>query len=259
LASFLLVFASSMLEAQSRGMSESRGSGSRGFEARGVVRSTPNFVGTDQRPVMPPRGVNIGPSLPPLGVDSTARLVTNGQFGGAQFRGPQFRVFVGHGAEHNRRFRSNGVVVPVYGYGYGAYPFYPQDYIDSPAGYSQAPAPAAVAPVVYEQSAVGQELEGLREEVRLLREEESLRADQARRVREPAPVAEKSEPGPTTVLVFRDGHQELHHNYAIVGKTLWIFNEHGDKKVAIADLDVPATEKANAERDVEFRLPASSR
>jgi hypothetical protein len=58
-----------------------------------------------------------------------------------------------------------------------------------------------------------------------------------------------------TVLVFRDRHSEEIQNYAIVGKTLWVFTEQRARKIPIAELDVPATTKANEARDVDFRLP----
>ena len=54
-------------------------------------------------------------------------------------------------------------------------------------------------------------------------------------------------PGEPTVLVFRDGHQQEVTNYAIMGDTVYVFDK-GHKKIALADLDVPATIKANDDR-----------
>ena len=62
-----------------------------------------------------------------------------------------------------------------------------------------------------------------------------------------------------TVLVYRDGHTEEVQNYAIVGKTIWIFNESRARKVAISELDVPATKRDNEDRGIDFVLPGSSR
>ncbi|HME57460.1 MAG TPA: hypothetical protein VKF63_03920, partial [Terracidiphilus sp.] len=59
-----------------------------------------------------------------------------------------------------------------------------------------------------------------------------------------------------TVLVFRDRHSEEIQNYAIVGKTLWVFTEQRARKIPIAELNVPATTKANEARGIDFRLPA---
>jgi len=61
---------------------------------------------------------------------------------------------------------------------------------------------------------------------------------------------------PPTVLVFRDQHQQEIQNYAIVGQTLWIFNDQQAKKVPLSELDLEATAKLNDDRGVEFRAPA---
>jgi hypothetical protein len=57
------------------------------------------------------------------------------------------------------------------------------------------------------------------------------------------------------VFVFRDHRTEETQNYAIVGKTLWVFTEQGVRKVPIAELDVLATAKANEARGIEFTFP----
>jgi len=62
-------------------------------------------------------------------------------------------------------------------------------------------------------------------------------------------------PGPATVLVFRDQHRQEVQNYAIVGSTLWVFGAQRTQKIPVAELDIPATAKANDERGVEFRVP----
>ncbi len=60
-----------------------------------------------------------------------------------------------------------------------------------------------------------------------------------------------------TVLVYKDKHKEKEEvaNYAIVGDQLFDFT-NGRRKIAIADLDVAATTKANDDRGVDFQLPA---
>ncbi len=70
----------------------------------------------------------------------------------------------------------------------------------------------------------------------------------------PDPPVE-AKPGEPTVLVFRDGHQQEVTNYAIMGDTVYVFDK-GHKKIALADLDVPATVKANDDRGLEFEVPA---
>ncbi|MFI5114852.1 MAG: hypothetical protein ACHP7J_06875 [Terriglobales bacterium] len=63
---------------------------------------------------------------------------------------------------------------------------------------------------------------------------------------------------PSTVLVFKDGHQSDVLNYAIVGDTLFEFGAGRTRKIRLADLDLPATHKANDERGVDFQIPASA-
>jgi hypothetical protein len=73
-------------------------------------------------------------------------------------------------------------------------------------------------------------------------------------LRSPQPVVAQ----PSTVLVFKDGHQQEISNYAIVGSTLYDLSDGRSKKVQLADLDVSATVKENDERGVEFQLPAQA-
>lgn len=61
-----------------------------------------------------------------------------------------------------------------------------------------------------------------------------------------------------TMLVFKDGHQLEVGNYAIVGRTLYDMTPGHPRKVALADLDLAATQKQNDERGVTFQLPPSA-
>jgi hypothetical protein len=74
----------------------------------------------------------------------------------------------------------------------------------------------------------------------------------------PPPAAAKREhdasPVDPTVLVFRDGHKQEVTNYAIMGQTVYVFDSR-TQKIALGDLDVPATVKANDDRGVAFQLP----
>jgi hypothetical protein len=74
----------------------------------------------------------------------------------------------------------------------------------------------------------------------------------------PAPAPEPPKPGEPVVLVFRNGHQQEVTNYAIMGDSLYVFDQ-GRKKIALADLDLPATQKANDDRGIEFNVPAASK
>ena len=41
-------------------------------------------------------------------------------------------------------------------------------------------------------------------------------------------------------------------DYAILGKTLWVFSDQRMQQVPLADLDLAATERVNGERGVDF-------
>jgi hypothetical protein len=58
----------------------------------------------------------------------------------------------------------------------------------------------------------------------------------------------------TTVLVFRDGHQQEVSNYAIMGQTIYLFDNR-TRKIGLDEIDVPATVKLNDDRGVDFHLP----
>ena len=65
-------------------------------------------------------------------------------------------------------------------------------------------------------------------------------------------------PQPNTVLIFKDGHKSEVQNYAIIGGTLFDLSEGRSRKIPLTDLDLPATQKANDERGVDFQVPAKS-
>ncbi len=61
----------------------------------------------------------------------------------------------------------------------------------------------------------------------------------------------------STALIFKDGHRSEVLNYAIVGDTLFDFDAGHSRKIPLADIDVPATRKANDDRGVDFQIPAN--
>ena len=73
-------------------------------------------------------------------------------------------------------------------------------------------------------------------------------------------IPSSAPPAPTTptILVFRDQHKEEVENYAVVGQTLFNFTPQRTEKIALADLDLAATQKANDDRGITFRIPASN-
>ena len=54
------------------------------------------------------------------------------------------------------------------------------------------------------------------------------------------------------VLVYRDGRHREIENYAILGDTLWVFAGQTTRRVALAELDLKATQRVNDERGVPF-------
>jgi hypothetical protein len=60
-----------------------------------------------------------------------------------------------------------------------------------------------------------------------------------------------------TLLVFKDGHTIEVSSYAIVGVTLFDLTPGHPRRVALADLDLYATQKQNDDRGVVFSLPVS--
>lgn len=72
----------------------------------------------------------------------------------------------------------------------------------------------------------------------------------------PAPqhAVPDAKPGEPTTLVYKDGHKQQVTNYAIMGQTLYVFDER-TKKIALADLDIPATIQVNEDEGVEFQVP----
>ncbi len=61
---------------------------------------------------------------------------------------------------------------------------------------------------------------------------------------------------PATVLIFRDGHRQEVHDYAIVGGNLFdLGTAHVMKKIPLAMLDLDATHKENDLNGVDFRVP----
>jgi len=91
----------------------------------------------------------------------------------------------------------------------------------------------------------------LEDEVARLREEKESREE----ARAKPGQENRSEPSTPTLLVFRDKHTQEVQNYAVVGGTLWIFNERRATKLPLSWLNIDATTKANENRGVDFRVP----
>jgi len=185
------------------------------------------------------------------------RAFSRGSFSNSPFLHDRFR---GHRV-HNSGFRNNcfGFRCRGFGYpwGYGYYdPYWWWD--SGSTGYQNYDEDyerdRAIANEMNQQSL---------EQQQMLRQEEAD-GDQdiySRNSRASDPAPSESQPGtailPPTVLVFRDQHKQEIGNYAIVGQTLWNFSPQRTQKIPLSDLDLPATTKANDDRGLTFRVPAT--
>ena len=139
-----------------------------------------------------------------------------------------------------------------YGYPW-IYPYVGAYYVDPDfySDYSYAP-PETNYPAMNASGYYDQDAEYRQDEINRLEDEVAqLRAQRAAQNNSAA----NSQPQPATVLIFNDKHTEQVQNYAIVGETLWIFNEEHARKIPVSNLDLPATQKANEDRGADFRLP----
>jgi len=163
------------------------------------------------------------------------------------FRNPNFY--------HHHFPRTFGYVLPYGPYYYGGYAPYAMDYGDYPgytgyvAGtfdtnpYPGYPYPAQYAPTpdYYSPNSSPPPVN-------------SAPAPQSYQQRRSGRNDSASDDAEPTVLVFRDGHRQEIANYAIMGSTLFVLS--GPRaRIPVAELDIPATERVNQDRGVDFKIP----
>jgi len=164
----------------------------------------------------------------------------------------------------NRFF--TGYVYPYYPYAYA----YPYGYYGYPYDSSYYNNDSDNEASYYAQQQLNAQIGSLTEQIQDLRaQNDSLRDYVARTNPAPTQGPDRSypqslqqpmqteNPGPATVLVFRDGHRAEVRNYAIVGKTLWALSENRSVKYPLADIDIEKTAQENEQRGVEFTAPAN--
>jgi hypothetical protein len=146
-----------------------------------------------------------------------------------------------------------------FGFGFGS-PFVPYYYADTsyyppypsyPPDYYAAPPSAGADNGNATDVQLAMEIQKLSDEI------EDLKSEQNRGSNQPGGSVSMSvqPPATATTFVFRDGHRVSATNYAIAGQTLWIFSENMAKKVALAELDLAATEQVNAANGIYLYLP----
>jgi len=184
------------------------------------------------------------------------------RFGGRAGFAPRGPVFVRRGGivigsfHSGVRFRTGfGPFFPgrfyrrsIYPYPYSYYGGYAYPLFDS--SYSTPDPYAAAAPYMQMSQQLSDQVNRLSDEVERLRDEQ-----QARQTPQASPARQTATAQQPTVLVFHDGHTQEIQNYAIVGRTLWVLSEQRAQKIALTDLDVPATTKANNDRGGDFQVP----
>ncbi|HKW66650.1 MAG TPA: hypothetical protein VJP04_05135 [Terriglobales bacterium] len=139
---------------------------------------------------------------------------------------------------------------------FASYPYYSMPlYDDSSYTYSRDTEQLERANA--QVSDLNNQIEQLREELERMREQQS--SPRAAAAAPPPADDAREEPPVSTTLVFRDGRRSQVENYAVVGNTLWVFNDQRRTKIPIAELDVKATQQVNEDRGVDFAIPTSAR
>lgn len=220
--------------------------------ATGQTRFSVNGAGPTVHGV-PPSVTSFGFGGTP-GVHGVPPSVTSLNFG-------RVSVFPGHGFRHKGGFRHRrrtGFVNPFFGNVVAVPYLVPYDVMEPGIDDSmeQEEQDYRGGPTIFDRRGPGtaeyRRLEPRRETQEDYRASESAQQQPAQ---EQQPVADQ----PETVLVFKDGHQQEVSNYAIVGSTLYDLSEGKTRRVALVELDLPATVKQNDSRGVDFRLPASAK
>jgi hypothetical protein len=125
-------------------------------------------------------------------------------------------------------------------------------YPPSPADYepAQQPAEESAAPETAPDNSLANQVAALTDEVEELRQQQESPESSAEPEAEPQPaVEERSVPA---VFVYRDGQQFEARNYAVLGQTLWIYEDDVTRKIPLARLDLDQTRKLNDERGIDF-------
>jgi hypothetical protein len=158
---------------------------------------------------------------------------------------PFFNPGYGNHPHHHNGYAPLGATVyavPIYGYGY--------PYADAPDDADNAPPEDQYngGPTIFDRRGPG---------TTAYRPPDSS-SDNAEAFAEPSAPDPAPSAQPDTVLVFKDGHQMEVQNYAIVGNTLWDLTGDRRLRIALSDLDLDATSKANDDRGIDFEVPPGS-
>jgi hypothetical protein len=207
-----------------------------GFGGRAVNGTAPSVTS------LGPRGYTPGPSVTFSTVPSAPDRGGDGH----------------HHRGHQRQYY--GPVLYAYP-GYPYYPYYPyyDDQGGSPQDYGDSEnndANYQGGPTIFDRRGSGE-----RSYIPPVKDATPAHAPDRVQPQDNSDAAESSPPpaADPTLLVFKDGHKLEVANYAIVGATLFDLTPGHPRKIALADLDLSATQKQNDDRGVNFQLPPSVR
>jgi hypothetical protein len=180
------------------------------------------------------------------GINGTPPSVSSlGPRGFAPRGGGQFQSFSRHDHDGDHHRGSQFVYpfyYPYYGSVYGA----PDSYAMDSGQDSESDSDYQGGPTIFDRRGRGAE-----DYVPPVKDTAPAQSSQTPSSEPPAPET----PQVPTVLVFKDGHQSEVENYAIFGQTLFDLTPGHRRKIALADLNLVATEKQNDDRGVSFQLP----
>jgi hypothetical protein len=134
-------------------------------------------------------------------------------------------------------------------------PYYPQPY------YTQFPYYYDPFSTSYYDDTVNtlvRQIRNLSENVQQLQAEITLAQTQAPTALAPEAATPPSKPPATPVtFIFKDGKRIPSQGYAIMGQTMWILTPGGPVRVALKDIDVVETRKANITEVIRFQAPGN--
>ena len=200
----------------------------------------------------------VSPTPRPFGVNPPLRTVRP--------HGPLRRF--GDPKVHHTKIVPVPIFFPVYGYGYGdaAYPVADPSVADAAAAQGGDAGDAAVSDdelnAAYMQGAhdalAARQSDRYGQHYLDSREKASAKPSPAGKDKSDNVPSSSSDDSPSTVFIFKDGHQIETRNFAIMGQTLYDFSTKNLRKVELTDLDTVATQKANDDRGIAVKLPATN-
>ncbi|HZQ24813.1 MAG TPA: hypothetical protein VFA89_18640 [Terriglobales bacterium] len=200
---------------------------------------------------VPPSVTSFGPGRGPTpGVP--ASVTSLGPFGvvpNPVFSGFHHCCFNGQGRHH-----SQAVFVPYYAV--PVYPYYPDYSVVEPGTDDTMEGQYAAGPTIFDRRGPAPAISDVERPSTPASTEQNNQPSESVQEQASSAAAVPVSDQPSTVLVFKDGHETEVKNYAIQGSLLYDLSSGRPKKIALADLDLAATQKENDDRGVDFVLPS---